>query len=424
MRFIVIVAIIVAFAISAADAAKASDAVANRYLLGPQDRLMVRIYSLRKSTGEFYAWEPLNGEFTVGADGTLSMPIVGQVNALGKTAPELAIYVSQLLRAKADLVEPPFAAVEVMVHRPYYIMGNIRLPGRYEYQPGMTVLQAVSTAQGIGAPDINGNQRERDTIVSRGELLRLNVEQMQPLARMAGLRAEIAEAEEIDFPKSLADQADKSAVAEAMELEKLRFRTRRESKKAELDAIESAKVLLQKEIDTLQAKAVVLDKQVAINKRELDSVSDLVTKGLAVAPRQIALENAQVIAENNRLDVQLAALRAQQGLSTANRDTINVRARYHREALDDAALTNALIEQNKERMRTAASLLQEAQTTLADRGNEEIEPLYYLTRNGETNKATEATVLEAGDVVEVVVPLPFGLTERNQMPETISTLGE
>ena len=64
-------------------AAQPADSGKNGYTLGPQDRLMIRVHTLRKNAGEIYAWAALNGEFSVGADGSVSMPIM-DFNAIQK----------------------------------------------------------------------------------------------------------------------------------------------------------------------------------------------------------------------------------------------------------------------------------------------------------------------------------------------------
>jgi polysaccharide biosynthesis/export protein ExoF len=169
-------------------------------------------------------------------------------------------------------------------------------------------------------------------------------------------------------------------------------------------------VLLQQELVSLAEKGRSLDRQIEANKRELRMVADLLARGLTVSPRQIAAENTQVTVESNRLDVQVATLRAQQTLARANRDLVDVRARYRKEALDDSAATRQLIDQNAERTRTAEMLLRnaEARSPAVRIDAEETAPVYRVTRLAPTGPvtwvATEDTMLEAGDVLQVTVP--------------------
>jgi polysaccharide export outer membrane protein len=40
-------------------------------------------------------------------------------------------------------------SVEVIKHRPFYILGEVTKPGEYPYKHGLTVLEAVATASGF-----------------------------------------------------------------------------------------------------------------------------------------------------------------------------------------------------------------------------------------------------------------------------------
>jgi polysaccharide export outer membrane protein len=107
------------------------------YRLGPTDKVRVMVY------GE----EQLTGEFTVGSNGAISFPLIGEVAAQGLTPRDL----QGALEAKlgAGYLREPKVAVEVLTYRPFYILGEVNKPGEYPYSTGLTVLKAVATAQGF-----------------------------------------------------------------------------------------------------------------------------------------------------------------------------------------------------------------------------------------------------------------------------------
>ena len=53
------------------------------YLLGPQDKLRLKIYEWRASRDVIFEWTALNDEFIVGAEGFLSLPFAGDIRAAG-----------------------------------------------------------------------------------------------------------------------------------------------------------------------------------------------------------------------------------------------------------------------------------------------------------------------------------------------------
>ncbi|MDP4004399.1 polysaccharide biosynthesis/export family protein [Methylobacterium sp. NEAU K] len=405
LRQIAASCVLVVASILAASAAE----ISGRYLLGPQDHLTIRVYDLRRNTGEAYSWTALNGEFTVAADGTVSLPLIGQIKAAGGTPFDLAGAIGNALKLAADLAETPAASVEVAKYRPYYITGAVQQPGKYEYQPGLTVLQAVSTAQGL-LRSTDPRLVRREVVTSRGELRTLAAERIALAAKQARLDAEIAGADAIAFGEDLKGAADKARAEQAMRGEQLLFETRRNSVKAEVSAIEQSMNSFRGEMSALENKSKTLDRQLELSRGELNLVNDLVAKGLTITPRKLAAEQSQASFESSRLDVQVAMLRAQQSLTRAERDIIELRARFRREALTEAAETRLKLNQNDEKARTTERLVADAESQMLGNGDDMSEmlvPRYEITRrtgeSSSTSLAQEDVRVEPGDVVRVTL---------------------
>jgi len=77
----------------------------------------------------------------------VSFPLIGDVPAAGLTIPELQKAIETKL-ADGYLKEPKVSA-EVLNYRPFYILGEVMKPGEYPYTSGLTVLNAVATAEGF-----------------------------------------------------------------------------------------------------------------------------------------------------------------------------------------------------------------------------------------------------------------------------------
>jgi protein involved in polysaccharide export with SLBB domain len=107
------------------------------YRLGVGDRLRVIVF------GE----EDLSGEFDVGAQGTLNLPLIGEVTATGQTISQLEDNVEAKLLE--GYLKSPRVSIEVLNYRPFYILGEVNVPGSYPYVSGMTVLNAVALAGGF-----------------------------------------------------------------------------------------------------------------------------------------------------------------------------------------------------------------------------------------------------------------------------------
>ncbi len=109
-----------------------------QFLLGPEDVLDITVW---KNTD-------LTKTVIIRPDGLISFPIIGDVQAAGITANELAERISQRLR---QYVNNPAVSVSVREINSYaiYVVGEVLKPGRIIAKSYMTVLQAISMAGGF-----------------------------------------------------------------------------------------------------------------------------------------------------------------------------------------------------------------------------------------------------------------------------------
>jgi len=92
----------------------------------------------------------LTGDYEVSLDGDLSLPLIGPVNAAGMTSDTLSEAISTTLR-EGGYVLSPRVAVEILEHRPFFILGEVKAPGEYPYVGKLTLEQAVAKAGGFSA---------------------------------------------------------------------------------------------------------------------------------------------------------------------------------------------------------------------------------------------------------------------------------
>lgn len=123
--------------ISAGDRYNVGQNFAEVYQLGAGDKVRLTIYN-----------EPqLSGEFSVSADGRVSLPLIGNVPVAGKTIDQASLAIRALF-ADGYLREPQ-VSMQVETYRPFFILGEVRSPGQYPYMAGLTALNAIATAEGF-----------------------------------------------------------------------------------------------------------------------------------------------------------------------------------------------------------------------------------------------------------------------------------
>jgi polysaccharide biosynthesis/export protein len=109
----------------------------NRYTLDTGDRLRIFVYGQPN----------LSRLYTVDHAGKVAIPLIGNVQARGKTVDQL----SRIIRGKlgAEYVRDPQVTVDVQENRPFFILGEVRNAGQFPYVNGMTVQTAVAIAGGF-----------------------------------------------------------------------------------------------------------------------------------------------------------------------------------------------------------------------------------------------------------------------------------
>jgi exopolysaccharide production protein ExoF len=376
------------------------------YRLGPGDKVRVRVNEWRPSRGQVYEWDALSGEFTVNVSGAISVPLIGEVPAAGLDTDELANAISQQLQAKVGLVQRPGTSVEIIQYRPFYILGDVSRPGEYAFRPGMTVLQAVGVASGYYRPAESRLQRE--AITSVGELRVLEVERNALLARKARLESELKGEQTVTFPPSLENQKDRTTVLRFLDQERLIFETRQEALRSHTEALRQVKLVLQKEIASLREKDQVQERQLSLARKELDVVGSLMSKGLTVSTRGLALEQMVAQIESSRLDISLAVVRAEQDMSRADRDILALRNKMRDETSTEMKVTQVRLDEIDRRMETTEDLLAESGTAALRNGTEAIVPVITLIRgsgDAQGQIVSENTAVEPGDTISIRLPL-------------------
>ena len=83
----------------------------------------------------------------VSGNGTISMPLLGQVAIEGHTVTEVEQKITTLLLD--GYLKKPNVTVTITEYRPFYINGEIKRPGSYPYKKGLTIEKAVALSGGF-----------------------------------------------------------------------------------------------------------------------------------------------------------------------------------------------------------------------------------------------------------------------------------
>jgi polysaccharide biosynthesis/export protein len=107
------------------------------YQLATGDRLRVIVFGQ----------DNLSNVYAVDSQGRISMPLIGAIDATGRTTGQLERQIEGKLRG--GFLREPKVSVEVDAYRPFFILGEVTSSGQFPFVNGMTVQTAVAIAGGF-----------------------------------------------------------------------------------------------------------------------------------------------------------------------------------------------------------------------------------------------------------------------------------
>jgi polysaccharide export outer membrane protein len=117
---------------------KSSLIVTPDYIIGPEDVLEITVWKNAE----------LSKVVPVRPDGRISMPLIGDVTAVGRTAGQLTQEITARLKA---YMENPTVSILIREVNSYaiFVLGEVNKPGKYPLKSKTTLLQALTLAGGL-----------------------------------------------------------------------------------------------------------------------------------------------------------------------------------------------------------------------------------------------------------------------------------
>lgn len=117
---------------------------ADGYLMTPGDELNIKVTEHDELSGSSAA----DSVYIVRPDGTVSFPLVGQLDTKGKT---VEVFTAELEDRLARYLVDPQVSVNInkLGTTRVYVFGEVKMPGLYELPKSHCVLDAIGAAQGF-----------------------------------------------------------------------------------------------------------------------------------------------------------------------------------------------------------------------------------------------------------------------------------
>jgi len=370
-----------AFALSLAVIVSAPVLAAD-YRLGVADKVKIKVQE----------WPDLSGEYTVTPDGSVSLPLIGNVNAAGLRLKEFAQQISERLKQRSEGSDQVLTAVEIAQFRPFSIMGDVQRPGQYPYRPGLTVLEAVTVAGGYYRPELGMLRLGREAVIATGEINTQQIKLNRLLVHEARLDATLAGREDVPLPPELLKLKDDPDISATLKSEQAALDLENGLKRNGRTAFETIKSLYENEITALRGQGKALAEEKESIGTQLTQLRSMAARGLALSPTMFALERSYAQVSNEQLSTETAVVRANENITLAEERARQLDQEKNRLDSKDLQQTRDAIAEGRAKIETATLLLHEAQTTAP------AEAFELMTQDHEGRKFT--IIRKDGDAIQ------------------------
>ncbi|WEK48974.1 MAG: polysaccharide export protein [Candidatus Kaistia colombiensis] len=359
------------------------------YRLGKGDVLQISVFG-----------QPdLSGRFSIGSDGAIRYPRLGRVDMADLTQEEASQRLADRLagRIPADRM----VTIDIVGHAPVFVTGDIQAPGRYEYRPGMIVLELVALGGGLRRPATPMTGAALQILALRQDYADQKLIRWSQRVERARLTAEIAAAE-FDSKGLITSGAPRDMV----DVEAALFRVRKDTLVAQEKAAEAQRHTLDGEIETLQQSLKLHDRDLILIEQDVDATQQLADQGLTAHSRLRDSQRQQSALKRDRLEVIGLLARARQNrLEVDQRVAALMEARAAENAAALRAVELAAL-RTEQRIASLAASLAAANDDLEAGSIRPIPAATYAvvrtTRAGTTQILVgEHDRLQSGDILEV-----------------------
>lgn len=370
--------------------------------LATADRLSIRFQGLAD----------LSGDYRIGSDNMVSIPVIGRIALEGLSAADLEKTLAQ--RTARISGREAFVTVEIAEHKPVFVTGLVRTPGAAPWRSGMTVLHALTIAGSATNP--RGEQQSSSPISAEIEHFKLRkavLEQKRNLSTMARLMAERASSPLIELPERLVALVGPREAQALIDEQAALMISRNQSIENQRAALDRAVATSRQEYSGLTSQLGNIRMQLDLRKAQKEKLDGLANKGLTRTDRVLDEQIKIADLEEKAINISVALARVQALLSTLERDRAKLlddrRAMIDAEVLKlerEIAQVDVDIEQVRHSYRLATGTeldLTQAAQSASERSTPSFE--YSIVRQRttglETMKADQFTRVNPGDIIVV-----------------------
>jgi polysaccharide export outer membrane protein len=360
----------------------------------------------------------LRQRVTVQLDGSISLPLLGNLMLAGSTSSEARAKIQSALATKVfrqrttDGRERPLViefdevAATVVEYRPIYVSGNVSRPGEQTYRPHMTVRQAIASSGGYDVLRLRTNTTLREAIDLQADHASLWASFAKEQAHIWRIKSELGD--EIAFDANFFKESplSQATISDILKVEAEHLKTRQADYEREKDYLRRAISQAEQHTSVLTNQQQKEEEGTQADAQELQRVSDLFAKGALAMPRVTEARRALLLSSTRQLqtNAQLMHVTRQRGELARQLEKLDDQRRIT--LLKDLQDAGGRLSGIRAKLQAIGELIQytsRPQTAGESRKKPEI-TVFRKGENGGTRFAADGdTELQPGDVVEVAL---------------------
>ena len=348
---------------------------------------------------DFHERTEISGEYVVQDDGSISLPLLGRFNAVGQSNDAL---LRALKASFEDLIgRKGFVNLLAVEHRPIYIVGPVKSPGAFAFEPGLTPLHAIALAGGLRQEAVENWQQ-----VEAGRQMEELQKSLEHVKRMI-TKSFVLKAErdgDGSAGQELIGLVGQSDMKELTADERAQRQLVDMSRKEELTALRTTVENARSELSARTNRVAPYDEEAKLLGDRVKGIQQLVQKGIVGKPMLIQAQASLSEVEDRRSQAEVEVEAAKDKLAQASRELTKAQT----EAKIEIARAIAASEQDTGDAVAASEGALNIMRTIAatQRGAVDVDNVVYeiVRRRPDgavTIKASDMSNLEPGDLVRV-----------------------
>lgn len=348
-------------------------------------------------------------EMTVSDDGRVQAPLVGGISLAGMTLDGAERHLEHVYVERRMLVDPQID-LSIANYRPIFVLGDVKAPGSFPYQPNLSVVQAVGLAGGPATAVADEEERMLRRANLRTALADVGSEIAREAVWAARLNATLAGRDAIapaDLPEatrpflnSVFVDTLKTVEERVLSVEARDFDTRRA-------ALEASIAEARNELEIVAQLVERQKESIRFTEEQVERAQTLFDKGLTPRTRVAQLQQAVAAEQTELLRIMAQVSQARRRLGALETDLSSLHADRERGTLLELQERQVAIEKLLSRREAVVDQLALVKGWDGDGAGKRAEVVYDHTIRRRTTEGiedlavSELATLRPGDVLIV-----------------------